>query len=575
MNKISKGRSRRAYYKNKSSNKNFLLVIFFIFLFGLFLFLYNRYSFTKVRANMNDFYKGVKENEVSVYINDVLFKDENNNVLNKASYENNAVYLPLSWVKSHLNNRFYYATDIDKILYCLPDEVITKGVSDLHQVGNAPYVIKKEEPFLLIEFIADYTNIRFEKYTNDDNKRLFIYDVWDNENYAFLKSNEKARWKGGNKSPIIEDLSKGEQVKILDKMVKWSKVKTLKGYVGYVRNSKLQNEIEKVPDNTFVEPQRETYGIDDKVLLGFHQVAVSYPSNRLSEVLKNAKNMNVIAPTWYSFKNNEGDLRSLANQEYVNYCHNKGLKIWPTVNNFDVLDVNEKEIFSNTFKRKIIINRILREVVLYKLDGINLDIEAVSKDAGEDFVQFVRELSIELNKIKVTFSIDCYIPYDFNDHYNIYELGEFADYIVVMCYDEHTSGSSETGSVSSLKYVSDGINLTMEDVSRNKIVIALPFYTRVWGTDKNGKITSHAYSSEVAEQICKSSNVVFEFNDELGQNYGSVQKSDGSKIECWMEDSTSLTKKMDLIKNYDLAGTAAWKLTFDREDFFDIINLNG
>ena len=574
----SKGRKRsRKIYKKQGPFSTFgimIIVFLVLFIISSIVFLYMRYSFTKERANLTEYYKGVGENEVSIYINDVLMKDGDGNISNKALYENDAVYLPLSWVKSKLNNRFYYAKDIERIRYCLADEVITRGVNDMHQVGNAAYVLMKDEPYLLMEFVSDYTNIRFEKYTKDTHKRLFIYDIWEKENFAFMSANESSRWRGGNKSPIIEDLNKGEQVKVLDKMVKWSKVKTLNGYVGYVRNTRLQNEISKIPESTYVEPKREWHGLSEKVVLGFHQVTMNYPANRLPELLKDTAGMNVIAPTLYAFKNDDGELRSVANLEYVKACHNRGLKVWPTINNFDILDVNEKLIFSNTFTRKNIIDRIIKEIELCEYDGINLDMESLSKDVGEDYVQFVRELSVELNKRKITLSIDAFIPYEFNNHYDMQEIGEFADYVVVMCYDEHYSGSKTAGSVSSLPYVIEGIDLSLDNVERSKLVVGLPFYTRIWTTDKDGKVSSRAYASKLAEQYSNSYGIKFEYDDATGQNYGSVINEDGAKIECWLEDELSLTMKMDQVKYNNLAGTAAWKLSFERENFFDIINMN-
>lgn len=197
----SKGRKRsRKIYKKQGPFSTFgimLIVFLVLFIISSIVFLYMRYSFTKDRANLTEYYKGVDENEVSIYINDVLMKDGDGNISNKALYENDAVYLPLSWVKSKLNNRFYYAKDIERIRYCLADEIITRGVNDMHQVGNAAYVLMKDEPYLLMEFVSDYTNIRFEKYTKDTHKRLFIYDIWEKENFAFMSANKSARWRGG------------------------------------------------------------------------------------------------------------------------------------------------------------------------------------------------------------------------------------------------------------------------------------------------------------------------------------------------------------------------------------------
>ena len=71
--------------------------------------------------------------------------------------------------------------------------------------------------------------------------------------------------------------------------------------------------------------------------------------------------------------------------------------------------------------------------------------------------------------------------------------------IGVMCYDEHYSGSKEAGSVSSINYVRDGINLSLVNVDKDKLIIALPFYTRIWTTTTEGKVTSIAGASKALE----------------------------------------------------------------------------
>ena len=535
--------------------------------------LYQKYSFTNERADLAA-YLGVTGDDVAIYINDELQDANATDEKNKALKSNDTVYLPLSFIKAHINNRFYHAKDIKKILYCIPDEVRVAGDTDIHQIGNAPYVIFKDEPYLLVDYVKDYTNIRYDSYLDEESKRVYIYTDWDKETRAFLKGKEAVRVQGGNKSPVITDLKKGEEIKILERMTKWIKVKTADGYIGYIRKSKINKETEKIPVSNYIEVVRQQNKLGVKPCIGFHQVFSNYSSSRLPELLKNAKKMNVIAPTWFAIKNNDGDIRSIANDEYSLYCHAKKLSVWATLNNFDIDNVDEKAIFSSTMTRRKMIDKILREVQVNNLDGINLDIEQVSKDAGEDFTEFVRELSIELTKIGCILSIDTYVPYAFNSQYELKEYNDFCDYIIIMCYDEHYNGSSEAGSVSSINYVRDGINLTLEKVDKEKLIIGLPFYTRIWTTTPEGKVSSAADASLTIENRAIAQGLKFVFDEETCQNYGTKTTQDGDLVECWLEDALSLAYKMNEIKKADVAGTAAWKLTQERDNFFELINMN-
>ena len=220
------------------------------------------------------------------------------------------------------------------------------------------------------------------------------------------------------------------------------------------------------------------------------------------------------------------------------------------------------------------IDKILREVSVNNLDGINLDIEQLPEDAGEDYTEFVRELSIELNKVGCALSIDTYIPYNFNRQYNLKEYNDFCDYVIIMAYDEHYAGSKVAGSVSSINYVRDAINLSLAQVNKEKLIIGLPLYTRLWTTKVDGTVTSIAGGAASIEQSAISQGLKFTFDNKTLQNYGTKTTLDGDLVECWMEDDTSLAYKMIEIRNADLAGTAAWKLTHERDKSFSIISLN-
>ena len=566
-----RGRTRRRRGSGPLS-KFFAFVFILVLGFATYK-IYDHYSFTKEKVDLNEYLK-VSGDDVAIFINDNRYKSLLDHTPAIAS--NDTVYLSLSFVKTNLNNRFYYAKDLNRILYSLIDETRSYSDGDIHQVGGAPYVKFLSEPYLLVDFVKDFTNIRYDKYVDDNYKRVYIYTDWDKEEIAYVSASESLRVLGGNKSKVITDLKKGEEIKILDNMTKWSKVKSSNGFIGYIRNSRIKNNVEVIPSSDFKEQTKQKYNFGEKVVLGFHQMTQIYNSKNLPDVLKSTKGMNVISPTFFTLKNNDGEVRSLATPEYVKVCHNRGLKVWPTFTNFEIPEakISIKEVFGSAIKRKKIIDKLIQQVNATGIDGINIDIESVPQSAGDDYIQFVRELSIAMSKINKVISVDTFVPYEFNYHYNIKELQFFCDYVIVMCYDEHYSGSKEAGSVSSIGYVADGINLTLKDVDKDKLVIALPFYCRIWTTAPDGKVTSNAYGSQVAENNAITQGLTFTFDEETKQNYGSKQTLDGSKVECWLEDKLSLTYKMELVRQADVAGTAAWKLTQERDGFFDIINMN-
>ena len=146
-----------------------------------------------------------------------------------------------------------------------------------------------------------------------------------------------------------------------------------------------------------------------------------------------------------------------------------------------------------------------------------------------------------------------------------------ADYVIIMGYDEHYAGG-EAGPVASISYVRNGIKDTLKDVPREKVINAVPFYTRVWKENKEGK-SSDALGISDAKAWVKSNRVSLQWKENLGVYYGEVIKDEESKV-IWMEDERSLGLKMDAIREYDLAGVSCWKLGFEPKEIWDVVNLN-
>ena len=94
-------------------------------------------------------------------------------------------------------------------------------------------------------------------------------------------------------------------------------------------------------------------------------------------------------------------------------------------------------MLSHTSRRTNLIDQVIAAALQAGIDGINLDFELISAECGEDYVQFVRELSIKCHQNGLAFSVDNYVPMPYNTFYDLEEQSVFADYVVIMGYDEH------------------------------------------------------------------------------------------------------------------------------------------
>ena len=548
-------------------------LIFIIFILGIAGFggyyYVKKYMPTKERADLNSYFS-VSGDNVELYLNHEKVKDGEQLTIGRM--RDGEVYLPYGFVVKKLNIRFYY-DDVEKNLrYALPEELLLFTDGEKGESGKADFFTDGKSIFISLSLIEKHTALLSRSYTDAEHKRVFLENEFTPATVASLKKKEAVRLQGGVKSPILTDLEEGAKVIILEKMEKWSKVETEDGFIGYLRNSHLDKETSEERKSDFQNPEysHKNLGEGVKPVLAFHQISNAEANKGLQSLLTNATGVNILAPTWYAIKDNEGNLNSYSDVAYVALSHSTGRKVFATLNNFDAGKIDLKSLLSSGIKRSKLIEALIKDMQEKGIDGINVDIELLPEKAARDYLEFMRELSIACRKNGLYLSVDCYVPFNYNAYYNIKELGTICDYVVIMCYDEHYAGSEEAGSVSSLSYVSRGIEETAAVMDKDRIIIALPFYTRVWITDQSGKLRSEALSIRAAAAWIQEKNVSLEWLSDIGQNYGSIQDGNEKK-EIWMEDEKSMKEKMKLLKENGIQGVAAWKLGQEPEGFWSIL----
>ena len=544
-----------------------VLVLLFIFILaggGLGVLFAKKYMPSNELADKSRIF-GIKDGQVALILDNQVQEE-------KGIYEGGQVYLPVDWVNEHLNQRFYWDEGEKLLVYALPDSIVYADESAQGEKGPL-FKVTQDGMYLSLGVVVNYTDIRTQAFATSQIKRVFIDTSWQPYDTAVLKKTGQVRVRGGVKSQIITEAAAGETVDVLETMEKWSRVRTLDGYIGYVENRKLEAGEQVAPVSTFEAPVYTSISMDGKVRLGFHQVTRPEGNNTLESYVSNARGMNVIVPTWFNVVSGDGTYTSLASRDYVDKAHDMGLKVWAMVENVSteesVKNLNTKTLMSSTSTRKKLIEKLMNEADTYGFDGFNLDFESLKAEAGPHYVQFIREMSVACRNKGLVLSVDNYVPSSYTAFYNRREQGIVADYVIVMGYDEHYAGG-EAGSVSSIPYVREGIENTLKEVPKEKVINAVPFYTRVW-TVNEGKTSSKAYGISDARQWVEENQVELSWDKLLGQYYGETVSGSGQQY-IWMEEEDSMKLKIDLIKEFDLAGVACWKLGFEPADIWDIVS---
>ena len=506
---------------------------------------------------------GIKSGQVALVLDNEL-QDT------KAIYEDNQVYLPVSWVNEYLNQRFYWDENEKLLVYALPDSIV---YADAEPMGSSGPLLKVKEDgaYLSLGLVANYTDIRTEAFDTSQIKRVFIDTLWNPVPKVQAKRDGKLRTRGGVKSPIITDVAKGDRLTVLDAMEKWTKVRTEDGYMGYIENRRLEEQEPEPQLSTFKAPVYTNISLGEPVILAFHQVFSHEANNKFEELIDKTEGVNVVVPSWFVMTDNQGNYSSIASRDYVEKAHARGIQVWAMLNNVSTKEsaaINTRELMGSTSNRKKLIASLMEDADNYGFDGINLDFEGLKAEAGPHYVQFIRELSVACRKKGLVLSVDNYVPAVYNRFYNQKEQGNVADYVIIMGYDEHYAGG-ESGSVSSIGYVEKGIKDMLSLVPKEKVINAVPFYTRLW-TGSGDNASSRAMGISEATKWVSESGMDLTWDDSAGQYYGRLDSQNGEQ-QLWMEETRSLGLKMDLIKKYDLAGVAGWRLGLETSDVWDVI----
>lgn len=526
--------------------------------------LYRKYKPSKEQVDQSEWYQA-SGNESAVFLN----SEREEGV--KGRYIDGQVYLPVDWVDEAVNERFYWDEENSQLIYTLPDQIVYANEETMGSSGKPLLVQQDGTVWLLSSLVSAYTNVRIETFDTDGVHRIFVDTTWESQQLAKVKKNTALRIRGGVKSALITEVPSGAEVTVLEQLENWSRVRTEDGQVGYLPNRRLKETEAKTLVSTFQEPEYTSISMDEPVVLVWHQVT-NLPANQAMQTLISAtKGVNVIAPTWFMLTDNSGNYESLADKNYVDQAHAMGMQVWAVLDNFNKGDnVQSEVLFASTAARKKLIASLMKDAQTYGFDGINLDVEGIKASAGPHYVQFIRELSVDCRKAGLVLSIDSYVPASYSAFYNWAEQGRVADYVVMMGYDEHFAGG-EAGSVASIGYERQGITDLLKQVPKEKLISAIPFYTRIWKEDASGT-SSQSVGISSAKEWVETNQVELYWQEDLGQYYGELEK-DGVNYEIWMEEERSLELKMQLIRDNGLAGVACWRLGLEPADVWDVVKL--
>ena len=299
----------------------------------------------------------------------------------------------------------------------------------------------------------------------------------------------------------------------------------------------------------------------------------------------------IMSPSWFELTTSGLKASPKLSHDYVNSYKEKGYRVWPLITNQFDPDMTSK-ILANESMWERYKQGLINYATEYGYDGYNFDFENVHYKDKAQLTKFVDFLAKGLRRYNIHSSIDV-TGYSNSENWSlVYDRKAYADavdYVVLMAYDETWASSVTAGPVASYPWVRKHTEQMLSEVPASKFVLGIPFYMREWSVPVKGSWEGKAKSKTLA--MTKALDLEREYRDALRWDdrlkgnyltltnkngvysiYDEKKPYEGTLTKIWFEDPQSLSYKVGLVKEFQLAGVAAWRKGFEASDVWPVLS---
>lgn len=483
----------------------------------------------------------ISKQDLGNFFDKYIYEDTENNQI-VTTYDNKIGAISLEENKININgsDKNTYAHAIEQ------DDTIYIPIEELEDV----YGIE-------IKYIENSKVLTIDSTSKEQKKAIITKDVAVKSSKRFI-------------AKTIDRAEKGSYVVVISEENGYAKIRTENGKIGYVKSNKIANTV------VVREEIQTTKQIEGKVNLvwDYYSTVASAP-DRTGETMDG---VNVVSPAFFYLDSN-GNLKENigeSGESYIEWAHNNGYKVWPMVQNAGdgMLQVTSK-IMNDYNKRQKLIEDIVAVCVKYNLDGVNIDFENMKEEDKDLYSRFIIELTPRIKDMGLVVSVDVTAP-DGGETWSMcfdrHVIGDVADYIIFMAYDQYGASSNKSGTTAGYNWVELSLNkfLKTEEIKSEKIILAIPLYARLWTEDSSGKVIKQSAVSIKNIDSVIPSNAERKWDEDLKQYYVEYQEGSYTK-KIWIEDEKSIKEKISLITNNNLGGVASWEKDMETDNFWTFL----
>ena len=280
--------------------------------------------------------------------------------------------------------------------------------------------------------------------------------------------------------------------------------------------------------------------------------------------------------TFSYFVDENGNLHGSAPEKELKLIDQKGLKALALIHNFRNGGFDRKlaaSLLGSPKARAKLIENLLSELHSHSFSGVNVDIENIPLEQRENYVLFLSELKEALSSKGYTLvaSVPAKTHDDPNSSwsgaFDYRAVGQVADLVQLMTYDEHWIGG-EPGPIASIGWVEEVLKYAVQNIPSHKILLGIAAYGYRW----SGNGTYGVISARDMQRLLQTRGDQFLWDPESQTPFYEYTDQDQVKHVIWFENARSVAFKLDLVKEYSIAGVALWRLGFEEPLLWKIID---
>ena len=225
-----------------------------------------------------------------------------------------------------------------------------------------------------------------------------------------------------------------------------------------------------------------------------------------------------------------------------------------------------EQVINSPQARQNLIEGILATLIDKNMSGVDFDFEYIEKENRDLYVTLVQETAERLRPYGFTTTVALAPKTSADQQGLLYSghdyagMGRVADYVLLMTYEwGYTFGPPMA--VAPINKVREVLKYGLTEIPSDKILMGIPNYGYDWTLPfVKGESMARKITIDDGSAIAESYGAEVLYDEEAQAPYFFYTDEDGREHIVWFENQQSLTAKLSLIEEYDLAGAAYWNI---------------